>query len=229
MLSFRWLLLIGIVLMPLLWALWLTEVVSFSFARLGLSPAVTALVLLGSLAGGWINIPIWRRRIRLPTSWDGWQVLVPWSVLKTLPGRSGWFYYRPPRVREQVIAINLGGALIPLAIDLLLLPRAPVEPLLGAVAGVAAASYALARPAWPVGIVLPPFVPPLTAALLAEVIAPGAAPVVAYIAGTLGTLVGADLLHLPDLERFEAQLLSIGGAGVHDGIFFAGVVAALLT
>jgi uncharacterized membrane protein len=80
-----------------------------------------------------------------------------------------------------------------------------------------------------VGIVLPPFVSPLTAALLAEVIAPGAAPVVAYIAGTLGTLVGADLLHLPDLERFEAQLLSIGGAGVHDGIFFAGVVAALLT
>jgi uncharacterized membrane protein len=132
-------------------------------------------------------------------------------------------------VREQVIAINLGGALIPLAIDLLLLPRAPLEPLLGAVAGVAAASYALARPAWPVGIVLPPFVPPLTTALLAEVLAPSAAPVVAYIAGTLGTLVGADLLHLPDLERFEAQLLSIGGAGVHDGIFFAGVVAALLT
>jgi uncharacterized membrane protein len=63
----------------------------------------------------------------------------------------------------------------------------------------------------------------------AQVLAPGAAPVVAYIAGTLGTLVGADLLHLPDLERFEAQLLSIGGAGVHDGIFFAGVVAALLT
>src|SRR6266516_4531754 len=66
-------------------------------------------------------------------------------------------------VREQVIAINLGGAFIPLAVDLFLLPRAPVEPLLGAVGGVAAASYALARPGWPVGIVLPPFVPPLAA------------------------------------------------------------------
>jgi uncharacterized membrane protein len=229
MLPFRWLLPIGVLFMSLLWALWLTEAVVFSFARLGLSPAVTTVVLLGSLVGGWINIPIWRRRIPLPTSWDGWQVLGPWSDFETLPGRPGWFFYQPPRVREQVIAINLGGALIPLAVDLFLLPRAPIEPLLGAVAGVAAASYALARPAWPVGIVLPPFVPPLAAALLAEVFAPGAAPVVAYIAGTLGTLIGADLLHLADLERFDAQLLSIGGAGVHDGIFFAGVVAALLT
>jgi len=62
-----------------------------------------------------------------------------------------------------------------------------------------------------------------------KVLAPGAAQVVAYIAGTLGTLIGADLLHLPDLERFDAQLLSIGGAGVHDGIFFAEVVVALLS
>jgi uncharacterized membrane protein len=226
MLPFRWLVLIGIVVLPLVWALWLTEVVSFSFARLGLSPGATALVLFGSLVGGWINIPIWRRRLHVAGS-NGWQVLFPWS--EVFPGRSGWLFYQPPRIREQVIAINLGGALIPLAVDLFLLPRAPLEPLLGAVAGVAAVSYALARPAWPVGIVLPPFVPPLAAALLAEVLAPGAAPVVAYIAGTLGTLVGADLLHLPDLERFDAQVLSIGGAGVHDGIFFAGVVAALLT
>jgi uncharacterized membrane protein len=147
MLPFRWLLPIGVLFMSLLWALWLTEAVVFSFARLGMSAAVTTVVLLGSLVGGWINIPIWRRRIPLPTSWDGWQVLVPWPGFETLPGRPGWFFYQPPRVREQVIAINLGGALIPLAVDLFLLPRASLEPLLGAVAGVAAASYALARPA----------------------------------------------------------------------------------
>ena len=73
-----------------------------------------------------------------------------------------------------------------------------------------------------------PRVPPLAAALLALLLAPGNAPPVAYVAGTLGTLIGADLLHLPDLRRFDTQLLSIGGAGVHDGIFFAGLVAALL-
>ena len=70
MLPFRWLVLIGIVVLPLVWALWLTEVVSFSFARLGLSPGATALVLFGSLVGGWINIPIWRRRLHVAGS-DG--------------------------------------------------------------------------------------------------------------------------------------------------------------
>ncbi len=95
-------------------------------------------------------------------------------------------------------------------------------------AGVAAVCYAVARPAWPFGIVVPTFVPPLAAAGLALLLAPDAAPVVAYVAGTLGTLIGADLLHLPDLRRYDAQLLSIGGAGVHDAIFFAGLIAALL-
>jgi uncharacterized membrane protein len=226
MLPYRWLLLFGILLVPLLWVLWLTQVVSYSFARLGLSPSATLLVLVGSLAGGWINIPIWRRRLNREAG-AGWHVFA--QPVDALPNPSGWLFYQPPIVREQVIAINLGGALIPLAVDLFLLPRAPALPLLGAIAGVAAAAYALARPAWPVGIVLPAFVPPLAAALMALLLAPTAAPVVAYIAGTLGTLIGADLLHLPDLERFDAQLLSIGGAGVHDGIFFAGVIATLLT
>ncbi len=63
---------------------------------------------------------------------------------------------------------------------------------------------------------------------IASLFAPGGAAPVAYLAGTLGTLIGADLLHLPEVRRFDAQLLSIGGAGVHDGIFFAGMLAALL-
>jgi uncharacterized membrane protein len=53
---FRWLMLIAILLVPLVWALWLTEVVTFSFARLGLSPQATLLVLLGSLVGGWVRV-----------------------------------------------------------------------------------------------------------------------------------------------------------------------------
>ena len=75
---------------------------------------------------------------------------------------------------------------------------------------------------------IPLFVPAIAAAMLALLLAPGAAPPVAYVAGTLGTLIGADLLHLSELRRVDARLLSIGGAGVHDGIFFAGLVAAFL-
>ena len=53
-----------------------------------------------------------------------------------------------------------------------------------------------------------------------------AAPV-AYISGVMGTLLGADLLHIGDLPA--VGILSIGGAGVFDGIFLTGILAAFLT
>lgn len=51
---------------------------------------------------------------------------------------------------------------------------------------------------------------------------------IAFVAGTLGTLIGADLLHLRDIAGHETQMLSIGGAGTFDGIFLTGIVTALL-
>jgi uncharacterized membrane protein len=236
--SFPTFLLIGLLLLGLLWAFAFTQAVTFSFGKLGLSPEAALLILMGSLLGGGVNIPVSRRRVyrRWPHGGEPWDAYWPWQLGG--PGAARWwgdvplplrlFFYRPPVVREQVIAVNLGGALIPLAVSLYVIPRAPLVPLLAATAGVAAVCYAVARPAWPYGIVIPTFVPPAAALALALVLAPDASAPVAYIAGTLGTLIGADLLHLGDLKRFDAQLLSIGGAGVHDGIFFAGLVAALL-
>jgi uncharacterized membrane protein len=55
-----------------------------------------------------------------------------------------------------------------------------------------------------------------------------AAPVIAYISGTLGTLIGADLLNLRRLGELGAPVVSIGGAGTFDGVFLAGVLAAFL-
>jgi uncharacterized membrane protein len=60
----------------------------------------------------------------------------------------------------------------------------------------------MARPVAGLGILLPALVPGCLAALLAH--APCArehAPPVAFCAGVLGPLVGADLLHLRDLGR----------------------------
>ena len=59
-------------------------------------------------------------------------------------------------------------------------------------------------------------------------LARGDAGVVAYISGAMGTLIGADLMHLKDLRRMGPGVLSIGGAGVYDGIFLAGLIAAFL-
>ncbi|HZT05842.1 MAG TPA: DUF1614 domain-containing protein [Chloroflexota bacterium] len=227
--NWRWIVAAAL-LLPFLIAFLFLQVITISFAKLGLSPSGALLVYLGSLLGGWFNIPVWRRPVARNVGTSVW----PWAMAS----RRAWggapipyrlFFYQPPVVQEQVIAINLGGAVIPLIMCAYLLPRVPLGSALLATAGVAALCYALARPAWPVGIVVPAFVPPVAAAVLAMIAAPSVAPPVAYISGTLGTLIGADLLHLRDLERFDVRLLSIGGAGVHDGIFYAGLIAALLS
>jgi uncharacterized membrane protein len=50
----------------------------------------------------------------------------------------------------------------------------------------------------------------------------------AYISGSLGTLIGADLLNLDKLQGLGAPIASIGGAGTFDGIFLTGIVAVLM-
>jgi uncharacterized membrane protein len=77
----------------------------------------------------------------------------------------------------------------------------------------------LARPIRGVGIALPFFVPPLLTAFLSVIIAYDQAPVMAYISGTLGTLIGADILHLKEIRELGAPVASIGGAGTFDGYF----------
>jgi uncharacterized membrane protein len=50
----------------------------------------------------------------------------------------------------------------------------------------------------------------------------------AYVAGTLGTLIGADILNLNKIRYMRAPVASIGGAGTFDGIFLSGIIAVLL-
>ena len=51
---------------------------------------------------------------------------------------------------------------------------------------------------------------------------------IAYIGGSIGTLIGADLLNLHRLRDVGPGIVSIGGAGVFDGVFLVGLVAAAL-
>lgn len=139
-----------------------------------------------------------------------------------------FFFYYPPRVREQVIAVNLGGAVLPGLFSLYLLGWAPFAPTVLASMIVAAVAKGLARPVPGVEIILPAFIPPLVAAAALLLARENAAPV-AYISGVLGTLIGADLLNWPRFREMGTLVLSVGGAGVFDGIFLVGIVAALLT
>ncbi|QUL98571.1 MAG: DUF1614 domain-containing protein [Candidatus Fermentithermobacillus carboniphilus] len=198
---------------PTLFFLLYLNVAALSFGKLGLSPQGAFFLFTVSLMGSVVNIPVFSRT-----------VVVRRPVFPVFP----MFFFYPPAVQEQIVAINLGGAVVPALFSLYLLPRAHLLPVLISTAMVAVACYLAARPVPGRGILMPAFIPPLAAALSALLFSRDNPAVVAYISGTMGTLIGADLLHLGEILRMGPGILSIGGAGVYDGIFLAGLVAALL-
>jgi len=192
------------------------QIVTFSFAKLGLTPAGAMLLLLLSLFGSLINIPISRT-----------QTYVPPEPVGYFRGPF-WVYYRPPRVQETIIAVNVGGAIIPTIFGLYLLTHTPLVPALLATAIVTVVVHLLARPVPAVGIQVPALLPPLVSALVAILLGGEHAPAVAYISGAFGILIGADLLNLPRIRNLGGQVMSIGGAGVFDGIFLVAIFSAFL-
>lgn len=193
-------------------------VLVIAFHRLGLTPGQAATLVFTALAGSLVNLPVGRIRGIPPE-----EVHYPPEVAERMRDM-------PPYRGETVIAINAGGCLVPLAFSGYLIAHAPVPPggLLLAVAAVTATGYALARPMPGIGIGMPVLVAPVAAALAGIVFGGEEPAVTAYVAGTTGVLLGADLLHLGAIRRIGAPVASIGGAGTFDGIFFTGIVAALL-
>src|SRR5437879_5435692 len=134
-----------------------------------------------------------------------------------------------PAHGPTVVALNVGGALIPILVSLYLLARTRMygRMLIG-VAVVTAVVHGLAQVVPGVGIAVPMIVPPLVAAGVALLLAFRRAPPLAYVSGSMGTLLGADLLNLGKISRLGAPVVSIGGAGTFDGVFLTGILAGLL-
>jgi len=190
----------------------------YAFMRIGLGPGAALVLLFGSLAGSYFNIPI----AELPAQ-------------QVLSGREINYYgmhYIVPVVRQwpgTVIAVNVGGAVIPTAMSayLLLRYRLWVQAVV-ATAVVTLVCNLMANPVPSLGIALPVFVPALTAAIVALLLSRDYAAPLAYIGGSLGTLMGADLLNIDKLQGLGAPVASIGGAGTFDGIFLIGILAVLI-
>jgi uncharacterized membrane protein len=104
----------------------------------------------------------------------------------------------------------------------------PVQTLI-AVAAVAWIAHASSRPVAGVGVAMPIFFAPAAAALIATALDYEQRAPLAYISGTLGVLLGADIFRLRDIRALRAPMASIGGAGSFDGIFISGLFAVLLT
>jgi len=195
---------------PLFLAFGFFHILRLGFENLGFPPELVLLTLVLMLLGSFINIPLGRRKLIEVTE-------------------SHFFgLFRRQRLLAQGLSLNVGGALIPLAIAGFLLFRVPLEETLIATLLMIAVSWKLSRVIPGRGIAVPILIPPLFAALFAFLLAPQEPALVAFVSGTLGVLIGADLLRLPQVMKGEVAIMSIGGAGVFDGIFLVGIVAALL-
>jgi uncharacterized membrane protein len=193
-------------------------VLRYAYMRLGISSGAALLLLLASLIGSYFNIPVAylpEQRVLAQQEIDffGMRYVVPFVA--QWPG--------------TLIAVNVGGAVIPTMMSLYLLAknRLWVKAAL-ATAAVAAVCYWLSRPIPGLGIAEPVFVPSVTTAIVALLLSREQAAPLAYIGGSLGALIGADLLNLGNIRGLGAPVASIGGAGTFDGIFLIGIVAVLI-
>ena len=209
-----------VVLLPFLFA----QVFLTAMVKLRLTPEVGLLVVIGIFLGSVINIPI--KRVKRNEEF----LVDPLSAF----GRPG-LWPRLQRVqRETIIAINVGGCVIPAGLALyeighvLFSQATSVIALFLAVLINIGICYWIAKPVEGIGIALPAFIPPLVAAATALLLAPNEAPAVAFVAGVMGPLVGADVMHLRDIPRLATGMGSIGGAGTFDGIVLSGILAAYL-
>ncbi len=194
-------------------------IITIAFERIGLTESQTFGFILLSLLGSSINIPI--KRVEVAPFEPPDQKVRFYGMIYNVP--------RKPK-GHMVVAINLGGAIVPFLLSCYLMVKNGIffEPIMATLL-VASITYFLAKPVPGVGIAMPVFIPPLIAAVVSFLLGSGPhAPAVAYIAATMGTLLGADIFHLKDIEKIEAPLVSIGGAGTFDGIFLAGIIAVIL-
>src|SRR5229473_1324017 len=194
------------------------RILRYAYMRLGVSPGAALLLLFGSLIGSYFNLPV----AVLPgqtvqsgqiVDYFGMQYVVPYVV--SSPG--------------TVVAVNVGGAVIPTLMSTYLVIRYQLW-LKAAVATAAIAFiiHSMATPVPGIGIAVPVFAPVVATAILAFILSREYAPPLAYIGGSMGTLIGADLLNLDKISGLGAPVASIGGAGTFDGIFLTGILAVLL-
>jgi uncharacterized membrane protein len=194
------------------------RILRYAYMRLGVGPGAALLLLFGSLVGSYFNIPI---------------TVLPGKTVQT--GEIVDFFgmrYVVPLVTAYpgtVLAVNVGGAVIPTLMSIYLMLRYELW-LRAAIAIVVIALiiHSMATPVRGVGIAVPVFVPVVATAILAFILSREYAAPLAYIGGSMGTLIGADLMNLGRINGLGAPVASIGGAGTFDGIFLTGILAVLL-
>ena len=190
----------------------------YAYERIGVGRRHMFALLALSFFGSYVNIPLYRLSPHPVVS--GAQVSIG-GMSYVIPQVTGW--------AGTVIAINLGGAIIPICLSAYLVVKNGLY--VRGLIGVAVLAFCVNRMAYPVmgvGIAVPVLVPPVVAAVVGLLLSRRYAAPLAYISGSLGTLLGADILNLGRINALGAPIASIGGAGTFDGIFLTGIISVLL-
>ena len=194
------------------------RILRYAYMKLGVGPGAALLLLFGSLIGSYFNIPITvlpgqMARSGQVVDFFGMQYVVP--LVQQWPG--------------TVLAVNVGGAVIPTLMSSYLMLRYQLWGKAAiAVVAIAVIIHSMATPVQGLGIAVPVFAPVIATAILAFILSREYAAPLAYIGGSMGTLIGADLSNLDKINGLGAPVASIGGAGTFDGIFLTGILAVLL-
>ncbi|MGR8935854.1 MAG: DUF1614 domain-containing protein [Gammaproteobacteria bacterium] len=196
------------------------HIFEIAFAKLGLTPEAALLVLVGTLVGSGINLPLFSLRIKETGHF----------VMSPRQQKPVWEIFQPAREGRVIVAVNVGGCIIPLGLSLYFISLHLLAPLdlLIALASITALSYKFSHLIPGFGVGMPLFLAPFASAALAMLLDPVHAAHLAYISGVLGVLIGADILRLHSIADLGTPVAVIGGAGTFDGIFLTGIIAALL-
>jgi uncharacterized membrane protein len=194
------------------------RILRYAYMRLGVGPGTALLLLFGSLIGSYFNIPI---TVLPGSSVMSGEIIDFYGMRYVVPLVTAW--------PGTVLAVNVGGAVIPAVMSAYLVIRYQLWLKAAlATAAIALIIHSMATPVAGIGIAVPVFAPVVTTAILAFILSREYAAPLAYIGGSMGTLIGADLLNLDKIAGLGAPVASIGGAGTFDGVFLTGILAVLL-
>lgn len=215
--------LLCILLLLILSPLIFMDMMLLALYKLGIPPLIGLVIIMGIIIGSFINIPIKRYPVNPVRDLN----------LTRLHNLNIWLPEKFVNKSEMVIAINVGGCLIPMALVLYQLIRLLNDgnillPGFAIMLNIMIC-YRISLIMPGIGILMPAFFPGIVAALSGLLLYPENPPTVAFCAGVLGPLIGADLLHLKEIIQMRAGTSSIGGAGTFDGIVISGFVALLLS
>lgn len=205
--------------LSVLLALGQLELLGLAFNALGLSRSATYALVSASMIGSLVNVPLCRiaktRSDYWNQRWPQWNLRWPRGTVND----------------STTVLLNLGGGLIPVAFAMYLLVQQsiPLTDLTTALALVTLTSYAFSHVETGMGVMMPAMVAPFATALAALWLMPVNPAPLAYVSGTLGVLLGADVLRLRQATQQDCAAVSIGGAGPLDGVFITGILAVLLT